>query len=581
MTLRSPAFSTISSKHLAWISSLFLLMGWLAPDHIPPWESFYNEFSAFLALGALLILIALNHAGTQPAVSRWATAIFLVACIPLVQTWTGLVFFSGDGWLATFYITALGLAYIAGHTLFKTYSFQFTTLLASLFVAAAVLSVFISLAQWLEITGFDLLVYRGSSANRPGANLGQPNQLATLICLGLAGLLYLFSREHLNTSTTLLLGCLLIFGVVLTQSRLVWLSAVIFPLWWTLSGRRYGLASGWCLATGLFIYIGLFLLWPVVTATDLAFSGSGYRSDLTEPGTRTVIWSGLLQAIWLEPLTGYGWNQVSTAHILTASNYPLPELVTYSHNLILDLLIWAGIPLALIILGGITYWLMMNAWRCRTSESWFGILAIAIVGIHSMLEYPHAYAYFLLPVGLMAGMVDAQQNDSNLLRLPRPLLLAFAIAYLTTLSLVWHEYRIIEDDYRLARFEERRIGHLTANQLTPDIVLLTQLREDIRYMRTRAQPDMDMEKLAWMQRVTYRYPYYSNLFRYGLALALNNQHDAAVIEFHRLYNLYGEKPFVKAIEALCILQSGGYPQLDALMKQINALRVPDNARICE
>ncbi|MGH8562504.1 MAG: Wzy polymerase domain-containing protein, partial [Nevskiales bacterium] len=259
---------------------------------------------------------------------------------------------------------------------------------------------------------------------------------------------------------------------------------------------------------------------------------------------------------------GYGWNQVTVAHVQSAherSTYA--ELLSHSHNLLLDLVIWNGLPIGLLIIAGIIWWLVSRAWRCRSPESWFALLAIGCVGVHSLFEYPLDYAYFLLPVGLLIGLVEADRSPGKTFEIPRAILWLVVAASAFFMGLVWHEYRIVEADYLLMRFETRNIGPLKAEQTAPDIILLTQLREDLRMARSLARRNMSAEELEWMRRVTYRYPYYSNLFRYSLSLALNHRIPEASIEFRRLYDIYGEKPYVDAKHAIQLLAETQYPEL--------------------
>ena len=110
------------------------------------------------------------------------------------------------------------------------------------------------------------------------------------------------------------------------------------------------------------------------------------------------------------------------------------------------------------------------------------------------------------------------------------------------------------------RFENAQIGDLKAMQEAPDVVLLTQLREFIRFARTPATINMSREQIEWMRKVSHRYPYVSSIFRYSLALALNGQADAAREQLRILRALHGEKYYAEARQSLWEM-SARYPQL--------------------
>ena len=49
--------------------------------------------------------------------------------------------------------------------------------------------------------------------------------------------------------------------------------------------------------------------------------------------------------------------------------------------------------------------------RVNSTESVIGILMIVAVLVHALLEYPQNYAYFLLPLGFIVGLVLSQETE--------------------------------------------------------------------------------------------------------------------------------------------------------------------------
>lgn len=563
-----PIVTPARESPLTYLAVLLCACSWLIPDHYPPWKSFYSDCLAFAGLLMLSLFVA-GSARSGANLPVVAVVVVTLAAIPATQATSGLIFFSGDGWMAAAYLAGLSISISAGHVIAQSGREDLANALAWLFVASAGVSALLVVHQVLDLDALGVLIVPLSEFDhRPYANLAQPNQLATLLCWGLMGLLYLHSRARIHLAALLGLGGLLILGVVLTQSRAPWLGAAALVVWWLLKRKTIPQVRGWPIALGLALYAGLILFWPETSISRAekslapAISMPAQRTDLADPGTHLQNWQEMTRAILKQPWTGYGWNQVSVAHVQNAhERHTYAELLSHSHNLLLDLLVWNGLPLGLLIIGLLAVWLATRAWRCRSPESWFAFAVMGFIGAHSLVEYPLEYAYFLLPVGLLAGLVEADDGQGRTLRVPAAVPWAAVVLGAVFMVWVWIEYRIVEEDYRLMRFETRNIGPLKAAQPAPDIVLLTQLREDLRMARSQARPGMSEAELAWMRKVTYRYPYYSNLFRYSVSLALNDRRDEASIEFRRLYDIYGARPYAQAKQGVAWLTQNRYPQL--------------------
>src|SRR5690554_6577144 len=97
--------------------------------------------------------------------------------------------------------------------------------LAGVILISASLSTWIAIKQWLLLSG-SIWVADLPVAGRPFANLAQPNNLATLLGMGLASVIYFYERRKLNGISSGSLAAFLLFGIVLTQSRTPWLAAI-------------------------------------------------------------------------------------------------------------------------------------------------------------------------------------------------------------------------------------------------------------------------------------------------------------------------------------------------------------------
>ena len=110
------------------------------------------------------------------------------------------------------------------------------------------------------------------------------------------------------------------------------------------------------------------------------------------------------------------------------------------------------------------------------------------------------------------------------------------------------------------RFETSGIGEETASLDSGGVLILDQLQQYIRYAKTPARAGMSNEELEWMGAVTHRYAYPPSLFRYSLALALNNLPAEAQRELKVLRQLHGEEMYQEALGNFRLLEKR-YPVL--------------------
>ena len=254
---------------------------------------------------------------------------------------------------------------------------------------------------------------------------------------------------------------------------------------------------------------------------------SDFVSRISGGYLRIPMWEQILIAIQHEPWFGYGWNQVSVAQISVYLESPTTEWIEHSHNILLDILVWNGVPLGIFIILLSSLWLYSLTRMVKNIECFTTFSMIGAVLVHSMLEYPLDYAFFLLPVGFLLGLISSEDKKIKTISVPNYSIGIVLSGALILYIWIFTEYRIIEKDVQLVRYESLNIGNLHATYDAPDIILLTQLREQVRLVRTRPVKNMTDEQLELMRKVTYRYATPIGLYRYSQALALNNKHEEA------------------------------------------------------
>lgn len=549
--------------YLLFFSMFFFLASYLLPNHYLPWVAAYQDFSAFLAM-IFLVGVAFAYVNIF-YIPVFFLLFFVLAFLPLIHFFCGSVNFFGDAWVSALYLLCFSGALFIGYNFSSSVWLRrnFLSVFFMILLISAIISVWIALGQWLGFRG-GLWVADMPPGGRPFANFAQPNNLATFLCMGVAAVWYFYERKVLGVISSAVLVFFLIYGVVLTQSRTPWLGCIVVAAFWLWKAPGYSARLPlYALGIWLGVYVGLVVALPYIA--DFLYLSVGSLLDRAQALHRWPLWVQLWNAVLEGPIWGYGWSQVSVAQVAISQAYPVPLMVEHSHNILLDLLIWNGPLLGGLIICAIAVWLIRLGMRARSVESIFCLIAVGFVSVHGMLELPLEYAFFLFPVGLLLGVVSGEQRSAREWVMPRELVGTVLVFGLGMFVWVWHEYRVIEEDHRLMRFETARIGDLKAEQAAPDVVLLTQLREFIRFARTPATEGMSSEQLEWMRKVAHRYPYPPSLFRYSLALALNNQAAQAYEQLIILRALHGDRHFDEAMQALMQMQAN-HPQLQGVLQ---------------
>jgi len=233
----------------------------------------------------------------------------------------------------------------------------------------------------------------------------------------------------------------------------------------------------------------------------------------------------------------------------------------HSHNLVLDLLLWNGLPVGGLIAAALAWWFIAHIRASRDARVVWLLAATGGVFMHGMLEFPLEYAYFLIPVGLVMGAVDNLSPAGGAsLRVPRWAVLSFTALLAALFVGVNADYLKAEENYRTLRMESARIGAAGIVTPAPELRLLTQLGAFLQFARTEATPGMAPEQVDWMRKVSERFGYPPVMFRYALAAGLNGQPEVAQQTLARLCRIHEPQRCVEAHEGWAGLQVR-YPQL--------------------
>jgi O-antigen ligase len=210
------------------------------------------------------------------------------------------------------------------------------------------------------------------------------------------------------------LAILFIFVIVLSASR-TGAVGMLTLAGWGLLDRRLSRQTRILLMLSPVLYAAMWWgtsLWA--SQSNQAFGGQTRFStsgDMASP--RLGIWSNALALIASHPWFGVGFGDFNFAWTLTPFPDRPTEFFDHTHNLILNFMVEMGVPLATLVLALMVYALRQalgNAIRdgrepgpaCPVQRAAFVI--VLLVAVHSMLEYPLWYTYFLLPAAFAFGL---------------------------------------------------------------------------------------------------------------------------------------------------------------------------------
>ena len=544
--IKETNYSTFSKfgHYLLLLGALLIILSPSLPNHYLPWRTFHGEFIAFAGLWCFFVAYYLSFSTLDLPVKYFF--LFLLTLVPWLQFLSGMVSFSGDALIASLFLLGFAFSVWVGRGFYRGYDNHWYSVLAVCLIAAAFLSLFCAFYQWLELEYMGVWVLNIKRFTRLYGNLGQPNNFATLLCLGMASLIYLKQRGILSNPVFYMASCFLILGIALSGSRTPMIIFIAFFVWWFWKRKTVAMNLGWSFFLLVpLVYLVFFALIPEFNKFYFFVEELPPGKKITSIGARKAIYLLMLDAIWNGPIWGYGWNQVSLAQFEFATSNPPAVYTQYSHNFFLDLLLWNGPLLGGLLITCICFWGIKSAVCCKSAEVWFGLLCILVVLSHSMTEYPHAYAFFLLPMGLLVGSIDAdlKKEASHIINLPR-----WGVAFLVVgsgwlLFGSYLEYRKAEEDTWIMRRQTALLLPMNANINVPTDYWFNQIQEYNALARKKVKPGISEEEVESIKKIVELNAFPPAIFRYALALYYIGKEEEAQQTLLLLRQLYSEHEY--------------------------------------
>ena len=551
-----------------------LFLGWNAPNHYPPWTAFHLELFCALGVGLLgaaafagpllarLAGQSLPAAGQPDPIVRLPlplpARIWLLAALwPVLQFLAGGLVFRGDALIGLLYGLGVVMSLYVGHL----WAAQQGTsrVLRSLWITlvfGALAADGLATVQWLRL-GAPGLWAMELIDHRPFANLGQPNHFGLLMVMAIVSVTALFEMRAVQRRWVHGLAVTFFaWGVLISQSRASVLALCALAVMWLLTRRRVptrlrlvDLAAGATLWLVLNLSVQPLQELLLLSPSAPLLSGAPMPAE-AEP--RQWIWLHFWAAIQQRPWAGYGFNQGVMA-LAEVSNQVHPSRNTvFAHNLVLDLMTWFGIPLALAAFGALCLW--MASWLRKADEPgltaqrhWVFAIWLVLL-LQSMLEFPFAHAYFLLPAALLAGATTPSPRavtrlaNGTAVRASRWMQAVAASTALLFGVLVW-EYFQLESDFRFNRFERANFSTRVSHESLEAPWVLDQLAALNSSARIQIASGMPAAQLEELHRLARRFHILSIRLEYAKALALNGRGAEAAKEMQIIRSVYPSSRF--------------------------------------
>ncbi len=392
---------------------------WLVPflhyRHENPLTTFYQEWWAFLlGLLAASSLLLERHA-VRWVVPRIVLLPLGLVLIALLQMARGDIAYVAQGKLFILYFLFAALLMVVGASVRERLGLRMVASWMALFaLLAAELNAALGVIQHFHWhTPFDTVIINKAAVSLYG-NLAQPNHYANFLALGLAALGWHYQQGKLKLAYVLLLLAPLLFVLTLSGSRSSWLYLIFMAMlgagfaWRDAQFRRLKIY-------GALLLVGFALMHGVVQLPFVADAGDQLntlsRLLAEDNGTRSIrayLWQEGVTVFMQAPLLGVGLGQFALHHfqLQPVQGAGVVGLYTHAHNLIFQLAAETGSIGVLLLLGTLGAWLWSLRRVSLTAAHWWLYAALGVLAIHSLLEYPLWYSYFLALAALLLGWAD-------------------------------------------------------------------------------------------------------------------------------------------------------------------------------
>ncbi|RZJ11556.1 MAG: polymerase [Rubrivivax sp.] len=313
-------------------------------------------------------------------------------------------------------------------------------------LAAGGLSIAISLVQvFLPELADGALIARSGIPGRAVGNLRQPNHLASLMMWTAVAAVFITEKHRQRPALPLLLfAC--VFTVVLSASRTGFIGIAMLAVWGLLDRKLSRFARLSLLATPLMLGASWWLMSLWSAEGTHAFGAASRLSEGAGSPSRLAILHDAWALTVANPWLGVGWGEFNFAWSLTPFPARPIAFFDHTHNLPSQLAVELGLPWAGAVVA-LLGWALCKAWRgaARNEDDAplrrAALMIVLTIGLHSLLEYPLWYAYFLLPACFAFGLALPSDEVASARVSPWPWIGGLLVA--GSVFAVWDYQRVV------------------------------------------------------------------------------------------------------------------------------------------
>ncbi len=521
-------------------AAICIALAWLIPIHYRPWATYTGELYTFFALFAL----AATFFKQKLDVAKISLPLLVLAAVPLMQLMLGQIYYFSIALLCMLFVFSFWLCVNLGFSLSRTTVDREKTFLylSYTFVASGVLTGLIAICQWLDFDSFLPFVMKISGTTRPFANFAQPNNMATFLLMALLACLYLYEQGKVKTRYLVAAAIPILIGIALSQSRTSWVASLCILLYLAYAQYRDFIRLRWFYSLAWFIgFIALIVLMPKLSQMIIQLSDMNIQEsrDIAQRAggdmSRLAIWTQMAHAVAAQPWFGYGWHQTSTAFVAISDTVPGSVWVRSAHNFILDFLLWNGAIIGIPFLAYFAYWGIQLQKMAKSALSVIGLLMVGVFVIHAMLEFPQNYAYFLLPIGFIIGILQAGKLNTSAFQLsPWFIRIVFMVGAIL-ITVIYRDYANAAIQLGQASKYEKSPEKITNHE---PIYLLTEFKHRVAIIRLNPYQKVSAQTLQETDKLVRSYPAKYHIIKYARLLAFNGYEAEARHQLQRLKTIY-------------------------------------------
>ncbi len=443
--------------NLTHISLTLVGLMWVLPflhyRHQYPLTTFDQEWwSALLGVLALTLLLTRDY-WREPEIPRIVQLPAALIALMLLQSMLGMMTYFDQALLYLLYLLLAMLLMMLGARLRDCFGIEkLATVLAIFLLAGAEFSALIGVLQHYRWhSPLDAVVVVKVAAGVYG-NLAQPNHFANYIALGLISAGLLFGQRKLPAGCAVLLVIPLLFVLTLSGSRSSWPYLVMMSVlaWW--GGRRRPELRP-LLRYCLFLLAGFAMMHGIVQLPFMKSAGNSYDimhrmfADTASGGIRQYLWYEAWLIFKQSPWLGAGFGQFAWQHfqlgpVLRQGN--ITGLYNNAHNLIFQLAAEAGVAGLAVLFAGAGAWLHGMRRVTINAAQWWGYAVLGVLAIHSLLEYPLWYGYFMAIAAILLGALDETRFSLELRTVGRMSVAAMLLLGLLSLLQLKSGYELLK-----------------------------------------------------------------------------------------------------------------------------------------